>query len=332
MLTVEQLEVPPNDFLSGEPEDAAFFLGFHKSKIQGIRTGCLAVRRGCGVVAIVPYFLLDFRINTMLPRGWLKNALGWVRLRVACVGHPSLDLGRIHGEVSGETLAAVNGELHKLAALVGYKGYPDDLPLTNFVRVKNLPQATLRIPADFYERLTSKKRNDLNRKRKRGASIHVVEHCGRTQGLSETLAGEIHRLYLNTHDQSPVQLELLTADYFVHTAPLCTYLLFYEEQHLIGFAQILGTGKSRALKYVGMDYDRGPKYGLWFLMYLRAIDHCIRIGCECMELGQTTYEFKKYLGCELTDSWLYYHHRQPIMHWLLSKTAFLLEPSEEELK
>ncbi len=332
MLTIEFLQTPPENFLRGEPEDAAFFLAFENSRIEGMHSRCLAVRREGVTVAIVPYFMLDFRINTMLPAGWLKSALRWVKFHVACVGHPSLDLGRIEGEVSAEVLVAVNRELHKLAGLVGYKGYLDDLPLTNFVQIKNLPQATLHIPPDFYTRLTSRKRNDLNRKRKRGEPVRVVEHCGRSQGLSATLAGEIHRLYLNTHDQSPVQLERLTTEYFVQTAPLSTYLLFYEEARLIGFSQVLGAGTHRALKYVGMDYERGQAYGLWFLMYLRAIDYSLQIGCDCLELGPTTYEFKKFLGCKLTESWLYYHHRQPLAHWLLSKLAFLLEPTEAELR
>ena len=67
-------------------------------------------------------------------------------------------------------------------------------------------------------------------------------------------------------------------------------------------------------------------------MHLRAVDIAIANGCIEIELGETNYTFKKNLGCDLINTWVYYRHRNWFTNLLLARIAFLLAPSEKELR
>lgn len=84
-------------------------------------------------------------------------------------------------------------------------------------------------------------------------------------------------------------------------------------------------------KYLGMDYTVNREHELYFALSLRAMDICARRGFKEIELGETSYHFKKELGCKLVDTWVYYRHRNPLAHALLARFAFLLEPSVKDL-
>ena len=83
-------------------------------------------------------------------------------------------------------------------------------------------------------------------------------------------------------------------------------------------------------KYFGMDYTVNPEHDLYFALCLRFID-ITSSGFKEIEFGETSYHFKKELGCELVDTWIYYRHRNHIAHALLARFAFLLEPSKNNL-
>ncbi len=140
-LRVEHLEFPPAEFLENDPEDSRFYAAFQNAKIPLFPTGYFAVWSGDARVSVIPYFLMEFSINTMLPEGRLKRALAWCKLKVAFVGHPCVDLGRIDGTVSKEVLEAVNEKLFKKASILAYKGFGAHLPLPGFTRAEGLPVA-----------------------------------------------------------------------------------------------------------------------------------------------------------------------------------------------
>lgn len=71
-------------------------------------------------------------------------------------------------------------------------------------------------------------------------------------------------------------------------------------------------------KYLGMDYARSHRYGLYFVMMLNHIEICVRDGYTLYQTGQSSYDFKKRLGSTLIPSYIYFRHRHPVMSWLLS--------------
>lgn len=327
-LSVEELALPPDDFLQDEPEGAAFCKAFQASGITEFDCRYLAIFRSGLRVAVVPYFLHEFYVNTMLPDGVLKKCLSRVKFRIACVGHPSADFGMIDGELSEDVLALVNATLQKKAPLVAYKDFAENLPLPGFVRVSGLPVAMLTITGDYYSELSAERRRNFRRKLKKAKPLRF-EEC---DALPEPLLAQVFQLYLHTYQRSPIKFERLTLDYFQKTAGLSKFLLYFEEESLIGFVQLIGKQQKMIGKYAGIDCECNRRYGLYFLLCLKAIEACVRDGYTQLDLGVTSYHFKHFLGSQLIETNIYYRHNNPLINWLLGKFKFLLEPSAEELQ
>jgi hypothetical protein len=334
-LVVRHLARAPDGFLADDPEDVHFHRAWQDANIPGFsNVGYYAVYRGSDCVAVVPYFVFYFPFATMFPDGSLlkrcMNAIGkrGLGLTVACVGHPSSDLGHIHGEISAEVLDAVNRELFKITSLVAYKGFAEDFPLKGFVKAKGLPVGLLTIVGDYWSQLRANARYQL-KKKLRLASHLRVEEC---DSIDKGLAENIYRLYLNTYERAKVKLERLTLDYFIETAAFSKYLLFYEGEHLLGFCQLFLKKPRITLRYVGLDYERSQQYGVYFLLFLEAINVCLREGYAELEVGATSYDYKRHIGCEIMPTWVYYHHANPFANYILGKIKFILEPGASELE
>lgn len=328
MLRVERLERAPDDFLGNDPEGGAYHQAFQAAGLPEFEFFYYAVWRGDRRVAVVPCFLMDFRLTTMLGDSAWSRWLGWLKLRIVCVGHPSTDIGRIEGEASVDVLTVVNQELQKLCAIVAYKGFGGDLPLQSFVRVNNLPVCVLSISPDYWTRIGTDRRNNFKQKLRQGKAVRVVEH----DGCDESLARALFDLYLNTYERAQIKFEKLVPEYFTRTGPISRYLLLYEDEHLIGFVQLICRDGRMVFRYIGMDYERNRKHGLYFLLFLKGIEYCIRENIHEMECGPTSYDFKRRLGCDLVPTYVYYRHRNPLLNWVLGKARHLLEPTEEELR
>lgn len=328
MITIESRPDVPDSFFPADPEGLHFHRAFRRAALPGFEVACLIVRKGRETVAAAPYFVMRFDIGTMLPDGLAKRLLSRVALRIACVGHPSADIGRIHGDTSAAVLAAINDELARAAPLVCYKGFGPALPLPGFTRVIGLPVPVLDVPADFWQRMSAHRRRDLKRQLKFSAPLRFEEH----DGLPDSRVDAVLALYDATHERAETRFERLNRDYFVETAPLSKYLLFVEGERLIGFAQTLCGDGRMVHKYVGMDYERNRRYRLYFALFLRAVDICLRDGLTELDAGVTAYDFKRHLGCVPRPTWVYYRHRNRLVNALLGRFSFLLEPGASELR
>lgn len=317
----------PKYFLEDWPESGEFYRATQHA-IPGFDFGYLVALRAGVRIAVIPYFITDFKLNTMLNEELLKHLLGGLSLRIACIGNPTAAFGRIDGQVSEELLSNAFATLSQKAPVVAFKGFGHDLPAHGFVRVSGLPVAVLHLDGDFWNTLhRHKKRNDFTRKLKASVDIRFEEH----DGLPDEYLEQVHQLYLNTRSRSSIQFECLSPAYFSSTSALSIYILAFLQDKLIGFAQMLPKGDKVVGKYLGMDYMVSREHELYFALNLRAIDVGTSRGFKEIEFGETSYHFKKELGCELIDTWLYYRHRNPIVHALLARFAFLLEPSKSAL-
>lgn len=323
-----ELDTPPDDFLPDEPEGAAFHKAFLASGIAGFDCRYLAIFSNGHRIAVVPFFLSRFSLGTLLRDGLLKKSLAWIKFSYVCVGHPSTDFGLIDGELSAEILALVNTTLEKKSPLIAYKGFKENLPLPGFVRVRALPVAVLALKGDYYSGLDARRRNDFKHKLEKAQTLRV-EEC---TALPEHLVPQVFRLYLNTYNHAPTRFERLTPAYFCNTASLSKYLLFFEADTLIGFVQIIGKKQKASFTYVGMDYLHNRQYGLYYVICLKGIEVCLKDGYQQLELGVTSYHFKHLLGCKLLETGVYYRHRNALLHWLLARLQFLLEPNMDELR
>ena len=314
MLTVEDHASPPDDFLPCEAEGYAYYKAFQDSGIANFAFGYLVVKRDGRRVAVAPYFVTRYHVNTTLPEGWLKRLLGWVSFKIACVGHPSADLGMVDGEVSAEVLHAINAELFKHAAVVAYKDFGAGLPLAEFSIEPNLPVARLAIRGDFYSGLRGSVRREF-RQRLRRADTLRIEECST---YPREHAGRIYELYLQTLARAEMRFETLTPEFFENAATISKYMLYWEDDTLIGFALLICRDRVMLGKYLGMDYARARKYGLYFVMMLHHVGICVRDGYTVYQTGPSSYDFKERMGSALIPTYLYFRHRNPVINRALA--------------
>ena len=314
MLTVEDHAAPPDNFLAHEAEGYAYYKAFQDSAIENFEFGYLVVKRDGRRVTVAPYFVTRYYVNTTLAEGPLKRMLGWLWFRIACVGHPSADLGMIDGEVSAEVLHAINTELFKHASVVAYKDFGAGLPLAGFSIEPNLPVARLAISGDFYSGLRGSVRREF-RQRLRRASTLRIEECS---AYPREHAARIYGLYLQTLARAEMRFEKLTPQFFENAAPISKYILYWENDTLIGFALLICKDRFMLGKYLGMDYARAHKYGLYFVMLLHHIEICVRDGYTAYQTGPSSYDFKRRLGSALIPTYIYFRHRNPLMNRVLA--------------
>jgi hypothetical protein len=327
-LRIEDLITPPLNFLQGEPEDRDYYCACQAAGMEEFEFGYFAVYRENEMITVAPYFVTDFRLNTLLPEGIFKKCLTSIRFRLACIGNPMVDVGRIHGEVSEEILSAIDRKLATKGSLLAYKGFGQHLPLPSYVSANGLPVPVLALRPDYYQAMKSKRRNMLGQKLKNAAALRYEESIG----LPVHLVDRAYELYLNTFEKASLKFEKLTRDYFVTTSTLSHYLLFFLNDELIGFTQLICNGNRIINRYIGLDYAKSHNYGLYFAMFLRAIEFGIREGYTELELGPTSYAFKRLLGATQFPTWNYYRHTSPWINWVLLRLRRLLEPSEMELR
>lgn len=314
-LTVEELRDPPAGFLSGELEGEALYRAFGAANVPDFEVGYLRVSRDGVPVATAPYFRTRYPINTTLRRGWLKTLLRPFWLRIATIGSPVADYGAIDGETSAEVLEALNASLAKKAAIVAYKDFRPGLPVRGFATEPGLPVAVLEIKGDFYSSLKQHVRSDFRRRMRKAAALRIEEHDGWPAFVGERL----YELYLEVLDHSEFSLERLTPAFFEKLGDAAKYVLYWEGDTLIGFSLLLcGRGRMH-YKYLGMDYERGHRHGLYFIMCLSHIEICLRDGISIYQTGATSYPFKERLGSRLQPVNLYFRHRNPVLNWVIER-------------
>ena len=327
MIQVEEIDIPPADFLRDYCEDAQFHSAFQKSKVPGFEIGYLLVKRDAERISVAPFFLYDYQLSLFFDNQLLKKLFGFLRLRAAFVGHPSADVGRIDGETSEEVLAAINNFLFTKSRLVVYKFFEQALPLHDFSTITGMPIPILKIEPDYFSSFHGTKRRHLKRELQLSEALHFKE-VDHPASSADIPLDEIYRLYLNSYNNSDLQFEKLNRDYFANTLSISRYLLVYLNSELVGFAQWFHKNGHICGKYLGMDYRKGNGF-LYPAIMLQIIKIAIRDGFSSIDFGVSGYAAKKRLGCQLVPTWVYFRHANPAVNWLLGRLKFLAEPSED---
>lgn len=326
-LVLRHTQETPAGFLPDEVLGEAFYAATKESAIPGFDFGYLVATRAGMKVAIVPYFLTDFKVNTMLEDGWLKRLLGNAGFRMACVGHPCSAFGQIDGEVTPDLMKAVYDYLKKYASVISIKGFPIDLLAPGFVRIVGFPVAVLYLHENFWCSMSASRRRNLQRKRKVSRAIQFEI----SKGLPQQHLEDIFKFYLTTCEKSSIDFAPLSKEYFVSTSALSHYVLAYLNGKLVGFIQTICHNKAMVAGYIGLDQQHSREHGVYFSLVMRTIDFAIENKYEKIEMGETHYYFKKALGCKLEPNYVYFRHRHKLAHALMSVFSFLFEPSAREL-
>ena len=131
-------------------------------------------------------------------------------------------------------------------------------------------------------------------------------------------------LYLNCYNHAKeYRRELLTEDFFSKTSSYMKdkvlTILLKKDNEIIGFAYFLLDDLTARLLYIGMDYKTKDKYLTYFNIFFQGLKFAINNHFQKIELGVTTYEFKKRLGGEIFSLYAFLKHLNPVLNFILKK-------------
>ena len=159
--------------------------------------------------------------------------------------------------------------------------------------------------------------NTLSRKKRRRCLSDkrtLEKGKGRVERVHDiaTLYKEIYALYRNTSEQAQAKRDYISMPVQINED-------FFEKIHLfrrmnpcvvtvvvdgkiIAYSLLLQSGSTLFFKAVGLDYDLSYRTKAYFNLFYAALEYAGHQQCNKVDFGMTSYQFKQWLGCELTPA------------------------------
>ncbi|WHZ20213.1 MAG: hypothetical protein OJF55_002362 [Rhodanobacteraceae bacterium] len=326
-----------NRLFPHELEDHAYLRAIERAGLAGFRYLYFAVREGGRLLAAVPAFVTDYRLDTTV-QGGLRRVTATIakafprllRIPMLSLGSPVTERCRVgfapdsDPEQRAAWLDAILAHMETVAArdrfgMLAVKDAPQDekfwqqvCPRHGLRALPGLPGATLAISwnsVDAYlDSLGPSTRKDLRRKRRAGEALRIE---WRTDLAG--IAHDVQRLYRETLAHAEFSFEELTPAYFenvLRDMPGRAFCVTYSEgERLVAFNLVLRDAGRLLDKFLGMDYAAMDRYNLYHVSWLENIRCCIDEGIAVYESGQGLHREKLRLGSTLHANALWYRHR-----------------------
>ncbi|MGH8113740.1 MAG: GNAT family N-acetyltransferase [Rhodanobacteraceae bacterium] len=336
-----------NRLFPQELEDHAYLHAIERAGLTGFRYLYFAIREGGNLLAAVPAFATDYRLDTTVQGGLrrLTDSLAGVfprllRIPMLSLGSPVIERCRVgfapdataeqHTAWLDAILAHMNnvatqrnfGMLAVKDAPIAEPAWQQVCPRHGLRALPGLPGATLDIRwkdmDGYFESLGPATRKDLRRKQRAGRALQI-EWRGDLEGIRD----DVQRLYRETVARAKFTFEALTPAYFegvLHEMPGRAYCVTYSEAgKLVAFNLVLRDDERLLDKFLGMDYAAMDRYNLYHVSWLENIRRCIETGVGMYESGQGLHREKLRLGSTLQANALWYRHRNRFMDGVLAR-------------
>ncbi len=353
-----------NGLFPRELEDHAYLRAIEDSRLPGFRFVYFAVRDGERLLAAVPAFLTDYRLDTTV-QGGLRRVTEAVarrlprlmRIPMLALGSPVTERCRAGFDPAASPdqraawLDAILMRMETFAAerrlgMLAVKDAPaaDDAlwrrvcPRRGLRALPGLPGATLDLPwhdVDGYlASLGAATRKDLRRKWREASGLKIE---WRTD--LDGIVDDVHRLYRATLANADLSFEELTPAYFENVLaymPGRAYCVTYSENGaLLAFNLVLRDRDRLLDKFLGMDYAARERYNLYHVSWMENVRHCIEHRIPLYESGQGLHREKTRLGSRLHANSLWYRHRNRFLDGVFARVERLarldrLEPEQPE--
>ncbi len=164
----------------------------------------------------------------------------------------------------------------------------------------------------YCQSLKSRKRSTIKRSRRKFADAGMtVQHIRGGQEAAALLTDDVHTLYLAVLARAHAKLEELSAEYFRQVAlqmgDRCLFTFVKDKQgKIVAFAQSMIDLPTFYQMFVGVDYSINNECDLYFNLFYNAVDEAFRLGATTVDVGQSSYEFKRQkLGARQFPSSIY---------------------------
>ncbi len=347
-----------NACFPGELENHDYLLAVEKASIPGFSWNYIVIEENGRVVAAMPIFLTDYKLDTTLDEGMLRRVILRIRkhfsrfltMKLVCIGspcteagiigfHPSIDEPR-KSELLTQLLASFEHySIMEDIKLLGIKDIPENFSEKfgalfheyGFSLLPGMPTAWLAIDFssvdEYFNRLSSNMRKDMRRKMKSLDSIRIERRTNIDDLLPQVMA-----LYHDTRARSAWQFEELTPEYFtgvLANMPEHSHCnLYYAGEKLLAANLLIHNQHTLIDKFFCMDGIEGRKYNLYFLSWFTNLNYCLEHGLGFYQSGQAYYNNKLRLGSRLTRNNMYFKHRNFLINTLLRFAVPLLGADE----
>jgi len=208
--------------------------------------------------------------------------------------------------------------------------FEDTLPLSFY------PNTPLNYPYknfdEYVKKLPSRKRRkykaDKKALEKLGGKIEIYKDITH-------IVPQIYALYKNTakvvkKKQNYVEMPITINEsffsklsFFNHLNPC--FVVISVDDVIIADALLVKSGNTLFLKAIGLDYDLSYKTKAYFNLFYATLDYACQQNCDKVDLGTTSYQFKKWLGCTLNPAHYVCDIYNPIIAFMGKPLAYLVE-------
>lgn len=127
-----------------------------------------------------------------------------------------------------------------------------------------------------------------------------------------------YNLYKDVYNRSDNKLELLPIEFFKESSGEL-YEFKSDQNEVLAFVQILERNIQLLFLFCGFREEDTKIYDIYYNMLLFILKEGIKRGVETINYGQTSEETKSKIGCTQTYKYLYLHHNNPCLGWILKK-------------
>ncbi len=135
---------------------------------------------------------------------------------------------------------------------------------------------------------------------------------------NEKFSEENYKLYLSIMDRTDNPLETLPIEFFKeYDAEL--YEFSNTNNDVIGFIQLKTINDTLYFLFGGFKKEDIGKYDIYYNMLLKIIEVGIKKQVKTIEFGQTAEESKLKIGCREQYKYLYVHHSNCVLNFIIQK-------------
>jgi len=166
---------------------------------------------------------------------------------------------------------------------------------------------------DYLNSLRSPYRRRINKALKKRNQLYIQKI------KNKTFSEEHYNLYLSIMNRTDNPLETLPIDFFKEFEATLYEFIDSTTKDVIGFIQLKEIKNKLYFLFGGFKKEDVEKYDIYYNMLLKIIEVGIEKQVEEIELGQTAEESKLKIGCKEKYKYLYIHHSNPILNFLIQR-------------
>lgn len=166
---------------------------------------------------------------------------------------------------------------------------------------------------DYLNKLRSSYRRRLNKALSQRNNI-VIRKI-----INSNFTSEHYNLYLSIMNRTDNPLEILPIEFFKQYETVIYEFIDKSNENIIGFIQLKEFDDKLCFLFGGFNKEDVEKFDIYYNMLLKIIEIGIEKKVKTIDFGQTAEESKSKIGCKQVNKYLYAHHSNTIISFIIQK-------------